>query len=60
MPMPSLLTSLCVVTVRGVVARTEAFPVVHHHSGKVVEEVFVVRRACRDGAAGTGAGQIFG
>lgn len=46
MQTPSLLTALCVVTVRGVVARSEAFPVVHHHSGKVVEEVFVVWRAC--------------
>lgn len=38
-------------------ARTEALPMMHHHSGKVVKEVLWARRA---GAAGTGAGHNFG
>ena len=57
----SLLTSLCVVAVGGVVARAEALPVMHHHSGEVVEEVLGARRARGAGAAGAaGAGGAFG
>lgn len=52
----SVLTSFCVVAVRGVVARTEALPMMHHHSGEVVEEVLWARRARRAGAAGSGEG----
>lgn len=48
------LTSFRVVAVGGVVAGTEAFPVMHHHRRQVVEEVLGARRA---GAVGTGAGR---
>lgn len=56
----SLLTSFCVVAVGGVVARTKALPMMHHHSRKVIEEVLGARRARGAGAAGTGAGHNFG
>lgn len=41
-------------------ARAEALPMMHHHSGEVVEEVLGARRARGAGAAGIGAGHNFG
>lgn len=41
-------------------ARAEALPMMHHHSGEVVEEVLGARRARGAGAAGNGAGHTFG
>lgn len=38
-----MLTSFCVVAIRGVVARAEALPMMHHHRGEVVEEVLRAR-----------------